>query len=194
MKLLTTIVLLACAACAAPQDQHQNRPQAQTQTQATASQEAITEQNWVLQLVGEWRGTFEAVMEPGAEPTRWESLESVRAIGANWIVAEGSPMPGGDPFTSMWTLGYDSDQKAFASNWVDSMQTVMWSHTGHLDEQMRVLTLFAQGPDPVDSNKSLRYKEQVELLSPDQKRITSFAMGAGGEWETYLLVDYHRTK
>ena len=40
----------------------------------------LEQHEWLQQLVGEWNLSSEAIMEPGGDPTTWESKESIRSI------------------------------------------------------------------------------------------------------------------
>jgi hypothetical protein len=167
---------------------------------AFAAQEAMEPTNkldehaWLQQLVGEWSVSSEAVAEPGAEPVTWTSTESIRSIGGLWIVAENTAETGGDAFTSLLTIGYDPSKGAFVGTWIDTMQTTLWSYVGHLDEPARVLTLETQGPSLTDPSKTARYRDQLELISPDEKRTTSSVLGDDGNWTTFMTVDARRVK
>ncbi|TAH35599.1 MAG: DUF1579 domain-containing protein [Planctomycetota bacterium] len=149
---------------------------------------------WLAQLVGEWTATSEATMAPGTEPMRMESTESVRSIGGLWILAEGSATFFGAPFTSIMTLGYDPQKKAFVGSWIDSMQTHLWTYTGKLDDAGKVLTLEAEGPAFDDPTRTAKYRDAIELKSPDHKVLTSSVQMEDGTWTTFLKADYRRKK
>jgi hypothetical protein len=146
------------------------------------------------QLVGEWTATSEATMEPGAEPMRMESTESVRSIGGLWILGEGSASFDGTPFTSILTLGYDPQRKAFVGSWIDSMQTHLWTYVGKLDESRKVLTLETEGPSFADPSKNSKYRDVIELKSADHRTLTSSVQGEDGVWTSFVKADYRRKK
>jgi len=149
---------------------------------------------WLQQLVGEWTVSADATMEPGAEPMRMESTESVRSIGGLWIVAEGRATFGDTPFTSILTLGYDPSKEAFVGTWIDTMQTHMWSYVGTLDDARKVLTLATEGPTFGDPSKTSKYHDVIELAGPDHKVLTSSVQGEDGTWTTFMRADYRRKK
>lgn len=151
-----------------------------------------SEHAWLAQLVGEWTCTAEASMAPDAEPMLLESTESVRSIGGLWIVAEGRASFGGQAFTSILTLGYDPAKEAFVGTWIDTMQTHMWSYRGSLDAARKVLTLDTEGPSFDDPTKMARYRDALELVGPDHKRLTSSVQGPDGEWTTFMRADFRR--
>lgn len=152
-----------------------------------------TEQHdWLQQLVGEWTVSIQGMAEAGMEPTQSEHTESVRPVGELWIVGEGSASFGGKSFTSVMTLGYDSQKQRFVGTWVDTMLTHMWVYTGHLDEAKRVLTLEADGPRFDDPTKTAKYRDTIELVSPDHKVLTSSMQTDDGSWTTFMRADYRR--
>jgi Protein of unknown function (DUF1579) len=72
------------------------------------------EHQWLQQLVGEWTYEAEATMAPGQAPSKCEGSESVRSLGALWILAEGQgEMPGGGPATTVLTSHMLGDDGAW---------------------------------------------------------------------------------
>lgn len=157
------------------------------------SNDPSPEHAWLLQMVGEWDASFEATAEPGAEPARWKGQESVRAIGGLWMVAEGSMLMGGDSMAFMLTLGYDAEEKTYVGSWVDSVQSRMWTYRGTLDEARKVLTLEAEGPSITKPGERANYRDLIEQVDEDTKRMTSFLL-EGEDWVQYMTVNYQRTK
>jgi hypothetical protein len=149
---------------------------------------------WLQQLVGQWSVTCEASMGPGTEPMMIESTETVRSIGGLWIQGEGSAVFDGKPFTSILTLGYDPRQKAFVGTWIDTMQTHLWTYRGSLDDAKKVLTLEAEGPAFDDPNKNSKYRDVIEVVGKDHRRLSSSVQGEDGQWTTFMRADYHRKK
>lgn len=183
--LVAAFALLPSAAC-------HTTPSAPTPPFEAAA--ASPEHEWLLQLVGEWRVTSEASMGPDQEPMRIESSERVRAIGALWVLSEGSAKMDGQPFTSLLTLGYDPAQGCFVGTWVDTMQTHLWSYRGTLDRARNTLTLEASGPGFDDASQSALYRDVIEIVDRDHKRLTSSVQGADGAWTEFMRAEYTRVK
>jgi hypothetical protein len=181
MKILTAFVVLA--AVLAAEDQEAMAP-------AAPSPEHV----WLQQLVGDWTARSEATMEAGAEPWVMESTESVRAVGGLWIVGEGSASLDGTQFTSIMTLGYDPERDAFVGTWIDSMQTHLWTYVGHLDETRKVLTLDTEGPGMDDPTTTTRYRDVIEVVDADHRRLTSSAQAENGSWTTFNRSEYSRKR
>lgn len=149
---------------------------------------------WLQRLTGEWDAVSEATMEPGGEPMRMESTESVRAFGELWIVAEGSMDIGGEQMRSMMTLGYDPGRDAFIGTWIDTIHATLWHYVGHLDDEQRALTLETEGPAFDDAGTTARYRDRIELVDADHKVLTSSVEDGAGGWTTFLRAEYRRRK
>lgn len=152
----------------------------------------LEQHRWLQQLVGEWNVTMAASMGPGTEPMQMESTESCRAVGQTWVVGEGKANLGGTMFTSMMTLGYDPAKQAFVGTWIDTMQTHLWVYRGTLDDAGKVLTLEAEGPRHDDPTRPAKYRDAIEIVGPDHKRLTSSMLGDDGKWVTFMTADYRR--
>ena len=145
---------------------------------------------WLQQLVGDW--TFEGTMgDPSSDTCR--GRERVRALGDIWIVGEGEgDMPGGGTGRTMITLGYDPAAKRFRGTWVGSMMTALWVYEGTLEGD--VLTLDTEGPDFVHEGRTARYRDVIELASPDHRVLRSQTVGEDGKWTTFMTAHYRRER
>ena len=156
------------------------------------TQELSEEHQWLQRIVGDWSATTEARLGPDTDPVHTESSESIRGIGNLWILSEGSAIADGQPFTSIFTLGYDPLQNAFVATWVDSVQTRLWSYTGRLDPTGTVLTLEADGPSFSDPSKLTKYRETIEVLDDDHKVSTSSVQLPDGSWFEFVRSNSRR--
>lgn len=157
-------------------------------------QKPLAQHAWLQQLVGEWTCKAEASMGDGQEPMRMESTETCRAFGDTWVVAEGAATMNGQPFRSMLTIGYDVDKKVFVGTWIDTIQTHMFVYRGTLDDAKKVLTLETEGPSFDDPAKTATYRDAIEIVGPDHKRMTSSMRGEDGKWVEFMKADFHRKK
>lgn len=149
---------------------------------------------WLLQFVGDWDAVGRATMEAGEAPVEMVSTESVRAFGDLWTLAEGTAEYGGASFRSQLVLGYDSAAGAFVGSWIDTYQDRMWTYVGRLDGAGRVLTLEAEGPAHDDPTRTARYRDAIERIDADHKRMVSSMESAEGTWVEYMTVDYTRRR
>lgn len=153
----------------------------------------VKEHQWLDQLVGEWDAEVEMFM-PGQPPVKSQGTETVRSIGGFWTLAENKGSFGDHPFTGMMTLGYDSEHKQYVGMWVDSMSGYLWRYAGAVDASGKVLTLNAEGPCPLQPGELVKFKETLEIKSPDHKVFTSQVLGKDGKWETGMTINYRRKK
>lgn len=167
----------------------------ETESGSMKPAEPQKEHLWLRRLVGEWTYEFEASMGPDQPVEKFTGTETIRSLGDLWFVGEGTaPMPGGGEGTTMITLGYDPQKGRFVGSWVGSMMTHLWVYDGELDEAEKVLTLHAEGPDMADGDKTVQYKDVVELRSDDHRVLTSHALGDDGEWHQFMEAHYRRKK
>jgi hypothetical protein len=157
--------------------------------------EPAKEHQWLQQLVGEWTSESQAIMGPDKPPETFRGSESVRSLGGLWLLCEGrGEMPGGGMATMLMTLGYDSRTKRYVGTWIGSMMTHLWLYDGSLDAAERVLTLHSEGPSFAQEGKLAKYKDVIEIKSPDHRVLTSDALGDDGQWHRFMEANYRRTK
>jgi len=148
---------------------------------------------FLQRLAGEWSVASEALLGPGQEPIRTESREVARLLGGKWLVAEATgTTPGGQPSTSILTLGYDPAEERFVGTWISTMQTHLWSYAGVLDDSGTALTLETEGPILGDPTRTAKYREIIETTDADHKVIRSMILGPDGEWFEFARAEYRR--
>jgi hypothetical protein len=152
------------------------------------------EHKWLEQLVGEWETEMEAVMGPGQPPTKHTGSETVHSLTL-WVQCEGlMPAPDGSPGRTVMTLGYDPAKKKFVGTFIGSMMTHLWVYEGELDAAGKVLTLDADGPSFADPAKTAKYKDAIEIVSPDHRILTSRFQSEDGQWHQFMTAHYRRKK
>jgi hypothetical protein len=72
------------------------------------------------------------------------------------------------------------------------MMTYLWVYAGSLDVEEKVLTLNTEGPNCMDGGKIAKYRDVIEVKSPDQRILTPHMLGDGGEWRPLMMVSYRR--
>jgi hypothetical protein len=151
------------------------------------------EHEWLQQLVGEWSSEALASMKQGEPPELFKGTENVRSVGGVWIVADGqAEMPGGGTGTMIMTLGFDPRTGRFVGSWVGSMMTHMWLYDGVLDAGGMTLPLEAEGPSMAGDSTLARYKDVIEIRSPDERVMTSHVLGLDGAWRQFMTATYRR--
>lgn len=90
------------------------------------------------------------------------------------------------------TLGYDPQKKQYQGTWLGSMMTHLWVYAGSLDAEKKVLTLNTEGPTFTEEGKLAKYKDVIEIKSPDHRVLTSHMLGDDGKWRQIMTANYRR--
>jgi hypothetical protein len=101
-------------------------------------------------------------------------------------------MPDGGQGRTVMTLGYDPAKKKFVGTFIGSMMTNLWVYEGGLDASGKVLTLDAEGPSFTDPTKMAKYKDTVEIVSPDHRTLSSRFQAEDGTWHHFMTAHYRR--
>jgi hypothetical protein len=152
------------------------------------------EHRWLERLVGDW--SFEAgrLAEPGTAAARQTGTEHVRSLGGVWIVCEArSDTAAGGTEASLMTLGYDPVRARYVGTFVASMMTKLWIYDGAMDSSGNVLTLETEGPSFAIEGATARYRDTIELTTPDHRVMTSSYADAEGRYHRFLTMQYRRT-
>jgi hypothetical protein len=155
----------------------------------------VQQHEWLRQLVGEWTFEHDAPAAPGGMPEKHTGTESVRMLGDLWAICEGhSQMPDGSPATTVMTLGYDPAKGRFVGTFIGSMMTHLWLYDGELDGDGRALKLAAEGPSFSNPQEFAQYVDTIEMVSNDERILTSKALQPDGTWTEFMRASYRRTK
>jgi hypothetical protein len=139
----------------------------------------VKEHQLLKQFVGEWdldiKGTSNA-----------------RMLGELWLVAEMKMGPTNMPITAMLTIGYDPKSKKYIGTWIDSMTNFLWKYEGSFDAAGKVLTMEAEGPNPLNPGKMSKYKDVYEFKDKDHQVLTSFMQSENGTWNKFSTASFRR--
>ena len=150
---------------------------------------------WLHKLLGEWDTEAEADCGPGQPVHKTQGRESVRSVGGLWVQCEGAgEMPGGGNATMLMTLGFDPKRQVFVGTWIGSMMTHLWVYEGRLDAAQKVLTLEAEGPSFTEEGKTAKYRDVIEIVSPDHRMLTSHLLNPDGSWTQFMTAHYRRRR
>lgn len=159
--------------------------------------EVTAEHAWLRRLVGEW--TFEMPSIDG-EPQpagTMSGVETVRALGDVWVLAEGrGQAPDGTPTQSQMLLGYDPQQGAFVGTWIGSMMNHLWIYrAGELDAGRRILALSAEGPAFNGApGQMAQYRDEIEIVSADERLLHGNVQREDGSWSRFMTARYLRNR
>jgi hypothetical protein len=133
-------------------------------------------------------------MEPGGAPVKMEGRESVRRVGAFWVMGEATgTMPDGQSATMIMTCGYDGRTESYVGSWIGSMMSHMWMYKGWIEGENK-LVLEAEGPRFDDPTKSTRYRDITEFKTADHRAFHSQVLGEDGTWTQIMSMDFYRIK
>lgn len=153
------------------------------------------EHAWLQKFVGEWNYSHECSMGPDQPASRLTGRETVRTLGGLWVVGESEgEMPDGGTATMVITIGYNPKTKRYLGSFVASMMTHMWIYDGEMDPDGKTIHLFAEGPNFCGGDGMVQYRDSVELVDDDHRRMTSAMRNADGSWNPFMTADYRRVK
>ena len=153
----------------------------------------VKEHELLQKFVGEWESEGEAFMAPGQPPTRLQGMESSRMVGGFWFVAQIKSVVPGFPYEQVFAMGYDPAKQEYIGTVIDSMTSHIWQLQGAFDATGKILTWETEGPVPSPETPS-KFREVIELKSPDHKVFTSSIRGADGSWNTMMTINIRRKK
>ena len=85
-------------------------------------------------------------------------------------------------------------KKKFVGTFIGWIMTNLWVYEGELDAAGKVLTLDADGPSVADQTKTAKYKDAIEIVSPDHRILTSQFQSEDGQWHQFMIAHYRRKK
>lgn len=148
--------------------------------------EPTPEHTWLARLLGEWTWASETV--PGFEEhPPGSGQETFRSIGAVWVQGDGE----GEYGTTQMTLGFDPRTGRFVGAWIGSAMTHLWVYDGALDGDNR-LQLHSVGPSFSGDGTLAPYRDEIELVSADERVLRAYTQGADGVWTHFMTTRYRR--
>ncbi|MCA9197048.1 MAG: DUF1579 domain-containing protein [Planctomycetales bacterium] len=149
-----------------------------------------SEHEWFQPLLGDWDFAHEC---DGPDGSTQSARGTVRAttFGGLWYLLECNGVsPEGDPWTSLFSLGYDPTKQRYVGTFIASMMTHLWVYEGKLDEQQR-LVLNVEGPK-FDGTGMTQYQDEIEIASPDHWILRSRMQLDDGQWQQFMEGHHHR--
>ena len=99
-----------------------------------------------------------------------------------------------EPVTTIMTLGYDPAKQRYLGTFIGTMMTHMWIYEGEVDATGTVLTLDTEGPSYATESQTAKYKDLIEIKSPDHRVLTSNYLGDDGQWHEFMKAHYRRAR
>jgi hypothetical protein len=135
----------------------------------------------LAQLVGAWAGVTRTWIDPDAAPFQSQTQGSVQMIlDGRFVLYLYESAIDDEPQHGMFTFGYDTTLDQYQASWVDSYHTntaIMFcagDRTGN--------GFFVLGSHPAaDGGPDWGWRTELELVEPDQLRITAYDISPEGE-------------
>ena len=147
--------------------------------------EPTPEHRWLSRLLGDWTWASEPVAGHEDHPPM-TGTETVRGIGEIWVQGAGQGAYG----VTLITLGFDTRTGRFVGTWIGTMMTHQWVYDGERSGDL--LSLYATGPSFSGDGTLSLYRDEIELLSDDERLLRAFVQGADGSWSHFMTTRYRR--
>jgi hypothetical protein len=143
------------------------------------------EHGWLEQLVGNW--TFEHQCQmPDGSSTSTSGKMNCRFLGKLWLICESSGQSASDDqWSSIMSLGFDSNKQRFVGTFLGSMMDFLWIYEGSLDAARKRLSLESDGP-AFDGSGTCKYCDSIEIISPDEWLFESAMKTPEGTWVKFM--------
>ncbi len=149
------------------------------------------EHEWFNDLIGNWEFTHDCDLGPDLPSSRATGKMTGRTLGGIWTILEATgDSDGGDEWTSIFTLGFDSQNKAFVGTFVASMMDYLSIYNGQKDANGR-LVLNVEGPK-FDGSGMTMYQDIFEIVNHDHWILRSQVLNDNGEWMPFMEGHHHR--
>lgn len=152
-------------------------------------------------LVGTWSCNVQAMMAPGAPPSKSTSTSVTKSImEGRYLVTDVTgtmKMPGADgkmkdiAFKGMGTDGYDNVKKKFISSWMDNMGTGIMLMEGDYDPASKTFTY--TGEYEMVPGMKTKVRGVVKITDKDHHSFEFYEDRGGQETKT-VQIDYTRKK
>jgi hypothetical protein len=141
-------------------------------------------------MIGTFRATTTAWMEPGADPEEMHgTMENRWILGGRFVQGKLESQMNGMPFEGLLTLGFDNAKHRYVATWLDNMGTSMMPvMEGTADASGKVITISGTMDDPV-RQKAVRVREKWTIQSRDQHDFEMWVKeGDGPEFQSLEIV------
>lgn len=153
----------------------------------------LQQHQWLASMVGSW-DFVSTCSAPDGNPIRSVGVETVRAIGDLWVVAESeAPVHGGDDFHHyIITLGFDAGKNQFVGSFISSFMPMMWHYLGELDDSGTAIGLRSRGPSFDNPEGEADYVDTYRTLGPDERELVSAVILTDGNSVEFMKTAYRR--
>lgn len=153
----------------------------------------VEQHKWLENLVGKWRTISETSMGPDGPIETCTGTETVVSLGGLWAFAEGeSEMPNGHSMQYKVALGWDVSFKEYRGCWFANMSSALWTYRGQLSDDGKTMTLDCVGPHMTKDGETANYRDVIELIDANHRRMTSYGQDDDGNWHQFMKVELSR--
>lgn len=72
------------------------------------------------------------------------------------------------------------------------MSSHLWKYVGSLSEDGKMMTLNCEGPSMTKDGETALYRDIIELIDTNHRRMKSYFQDENGEWQQMMTVNYTR--
>jgi hypothetical protein len=169
-------------AAAGPEQEQALPPEVQAKMEAWAKAAAPGKHHKYLEeMVGEWHGTFQMWMEPGAEPMRSTgTVERQWVLGGRFLKETIHAQSDMGEFHGLGYIGFNNMDGLYEFVWMEDMSTSIMSGTGSFDPDERVFRWHSQHRDPSTGHLITSWST-LEATSPGHHTYTGWQIGPDGK-------------
>lgn len=147
---------------------------------------------WLRRLTGEWR-TESEMTTPDGTVHKTIGHETVSDLGGLWAFGEGTAtMPNGESMNYKIALGWDVTFKEYRGCWIADVSSALWTYTGALSEDGKTMTLNCVGPHMTKDFATANYRDVIEIVDDNHRRLTSYGQDDDGNWHQFQKVEFYR--
>jgi hypothetical protein len=131
-------------------------------------------------FAGDWNVTSTAWMQPGAPPSVSTSTSKGEIVlGGRYVIMKYTGVMFGQPFEGIQIMGYDNQQKKFASFWIDNTSTSFYMTTGTRDTTANTIDDTGLWPDPMGGSSKIH--AVTRFVGPDEFTYELYMVGPDGK-------------
>ena len=143
------------------------------------------------EILNKMAGTWNCKVIMGEDESQATSTSKMEC-GGLWLITDFRGSFGGMMFQGRGADSYDPVKGKYVSVWVDSMSTRPMMLEGSYDKQKKTLTMFGEalGPD----GKPAKHKGVTQMPDNDHQTFTMYLIGADGQENKVMTIEYTRKK
>jgi len=146
---------------------------------STSSEQVSPHEQLASHFVGRWK----------VEQTFWSNAGSTTETGTEvgeWVLAKRHVLStltsqfGGQPFTGITIMSYDSAKQKYLTTWVDSLSTSQFRCDGDYDSKDATYIFRCEMSDPKDSRRIVPVRGVIRIKG-DQSHLAEWYVSADGK-------------